>query len=35
MAKFDSKTFNAEAFGKYMSAVPNVKLNQMKNQKED
>ena len=25
MAKFDAKTFNEKAFGKYMSAVPNVK----------
>lgn len=33
MAKFDSKTFNAEAFGKYMSAVPNVKLNKLRSSK--
>lgn len=30
MAKFDSKTFNAEAFGKYMSAIPNTKLNKLR-----
>lgn len=33
MAKFDSKTFNAEAFGKYMNAIPNVKLNKLRNSK--
>lgn len=33
MPKFDSKTFNAEAFGKYMSAVPNVKLNKLRSSK--
>ena len=33
MAKFDAKTFNAEAFGKYMSAVPNVKLNKLRSSK--
>lgn len=27
MAKFDAKSFNEKAFGKYMSAVPNPKLN--------
>ena len=27
MAKFDAKSFNEKAFGKYMTAVPNVKLN--------
>ncbi len=30
MAKFDAKSFNEKAFGKYMSAVPNVKLNKLK-----
>lgn len=30
MAKFDAKTFNPEAFGKYMSAIPNVKLNKLR-----
>ena len=30
MAKFDAKSFNERAFGKYMSAVPNVKLNKLK-----
>ena len=30
MAKFDSKTFNPEAFGRYMSAVPNPKLNRLR-----
>ena len=30
MAKFDSKSFNERAFGKYMSAVPNVKLNKLR-----
>ncbi|MCI5792848.1 MAG: phage coat protein [Lachnospiraceae bacterium] len=30
MAKFDSKTFNPEAFGKYMTAIPNVKLNKLR-----
>lgn len=29
MAKFDAKSFNERAFGKYMSAVPNVKLNKL------
>lgn len=29
MAKFDSKSFNAEAFGKYVERVPNVKKNQL------
>ena len=33
MAKFDAKTFNPEAFGKYMSAVPNVKLNKLRSSK--
>ena len=33
MAKFDAKTFNEKAFGKYMSAVPNVKLNKLKESK--
>lgn len=30
MAKFDAKSFNENAFGKYMSAVPNVKLNKLR-----
>ncbi len=30
MAKFDSKSFNERAFGQYMSAIPNVKLNKLK-----
>lgn len=30
MAKFDSKTFNPNAFGKYMTAVPNTKLNKLR-----
>lgn len=30
MSKFDAKSFNERAFGKYMEAVPNVKLNKLK-----
>ena len=30
MPKFDAKSFNEKAFGKYMSAIPNVKLNKLK-----
>lgn len=30
MAKFDAKSFNEKAFGTYMSAVPNVKLNKLR-----
>lgn len=30
MAKFDAKSFNERAFGHYMSAVPNVKLNKLR-----
>ena len=30
MAKFDAKSFNERAFGTYMSAVPNVKLNKLR-----
>ena len=30
MAFFDSKTFNPEAFGKYMNAIPNEKLNRLR-----
>lgn len=30
MAKFDAKSFNEKAFGKYMSAVLNVKLNKLR-----
>lgn len=33
MAKFDSKSFNANAFGKYMGAIPNVKLNKLRESK--
>lgn len=33
MAKFDSKTFNPNAFGKYMGAIPNVKLNKLRESK--
>lgn len=29
MAKFDAKSFNAEAFGKYVERIPNVKKNQL------
>lgn len=30
MSKFDAKSFNEKAFGKYMSAIPNVKKNELK-----
>ncbi len=30
MPHFDAKTFNEKAFGKYMSAIPNVKLNRLR-----
>jgi len=30
MPKFDAKSFNDRAFGRYMSAVPNVKLNKLR-----
>jgi len=30
MAKFDAKSFNEKAFGKYMSAIPNTKLNKLR-----
>ena len=30
MPKFDAKSFNERAFGKYMSAIPNVKKNELK-----
>ena len=30
MAKFDAKSFNEKAFGKYMSAIKNVKLNKLR-----
>jgi len=33
MAHFDAKTFNEKAFGRYMSAVPNVKLNKLRESK--
>ncbi len=33
MAKFDAKSFNEKAFGKYMSAIPNVKLNKLRESK--
>lgn len=29
MAKFDAKTFNAEAFGKYISSIPNAKKSEL------
>ena len=29
MAKFDSKSFNAEEFGKYVERVPNTKKNEL------
>ncbi len=29
MAKFDSKSFNAQAFGKYVSAIPNEKKSEL------
>lgn len=29
MAKFDSKSFNPEAFGKYVDRIPNVKKNEL------
>ncbi len=31
--KFDSKSFNPEAWGKYMGAVPNTKLNRLRTSK--
>nr|DAQ19555.1 MAG TPA: major capsid protein [Caudoviricetes sp.] len=30
MPKFDAKSFNERAFGRYMSAIPNVKLNKLR-----
>lgn len=33
MPKFDAKSFNEKAFGKYMSAVPNVRLNKLRESK--
>ena len=27
--KFDSKSFNPEAFGKYVDRIPNVKKNEL------
>lgn len=33
MAKFDAKSFNEKAFGAYMSAIPNVKLNKLRESK--
>lgn len=33
MAKFDAKTFNPEAFGKYMNAIPNARLNRLRTSK--
>lgn len=30
MPKFDAKSFNEKAFGKYMSVIPNVKLNKLR-----
>ena len=32
MAKFDSKSFNAEAFRYAVERIPNLKLNEIKNQ---
>ncbi len=29
MAKFDAKTFNAEAFGKYINSIPNAKKSEL------
>ena len=31
--KFDAKSFNEKAFGAYMSAIPNVKLNKLRESK--
>jgi len=33
MPHFDAKTFNEKAFGRYMSAIPNVKLNKLRESK--
>ena len=33
MTKFDSKTFNPNAFGKYMGAIPKPKLNKLRESK--
>ena len=33
MVKFDAKTFNAEAFGAYINAVPNIRLNKLRESK--
>lgn len=33
MPKFDAKSFNEKAFGKYMSAIPNAKLNKLRESK--
>ena len=30
MAKFDAKSFNERAFGRYMDAIPNVRMNKLK-----
>lgn len=30
MSKFDAKSFNERAFGVYMNAIPNVKLNKLR-----
>ena len=30
MPKFDAKSFNEKAFGKYMTAVPNTRLNKLR-----
>lgn len=30
MAKFDAKSFNEKAFGKYMTAIPNVRKNKLR-----
>ena len=29
MAKFDSKTFNPQAFGKYVERIPQLKKNEL------
>ena len=29
MANFDSKSFNPQAFGKYVDRIPNVKKNEL------
>ena len=29
MAKFDAKSFNPQAFGKYVDRIPNLKRNEL------